>query len=362
MAAAHKSYNIANFLPQSSHSAGTLHSIQSEFERWDTDGSGTISEDEFAEIFNLQDPRYKVFCSPYTEKLFAFFDLDGSGEIDFREFVFGISELPMPTVMNSHAKFLFTIVGLSSYVSKEMMFGLVQDSAGAQGCTFGGVSVDPVLEDIGALEGDKLNKGQVECLVKAHAECFKPLKMVWDVIKGVVGPCKALRREMGSNAHLSTYFSDLERKFKNVKDPARSIDEITKRQVAARVKLKKGMSTVLATVRLNRALGGGAFGDNKALAMTAEEAVVKRRSVYQAQAPAFCADEGTKSAEIRARRVSAESSGMSPPFNKREGMRKSMSSSTLKVRGTRSFPPRGGCPPLARALPPGPCPLPPIPL
>ena len=50
----------------------------------DRDGSGEIDSQEFRAAFNLPD-------TPYLQRLWSFFDMDGSGGIGFREFVYGLS-------------------------------------------------------------------------------------------------------------------------------------------------------------------------------------------------------------------------------------------------------------------------------
>ena len=50
----------------------------------DRDGSGSIDTGEFQAAFNLPD-------TPYLQRLWSFFDMDGSGGIGFREFVYGLS-------------------------------------------------------------------------------------------------------------------------------------------------------------------------------------------------------------------------------------------------------------------------------
>lgn len=50
----------------------------------DRDGSGSIDTQEFKDAFGLPD-------TPYLQRLWSFFDMDGSGGIGFREFVYGLS-------------------------------------------------------------------------------------------------------------------------------------------------------------------------------------------------------------------------------------------------------------------------------
>lgn len=49
----------------------------------EVDGSGTIALGELLAHIQLT-------CTPFTEKIFSIFDDDGSGEIDFKEFVMSL--------------------------------------------------------------------------------------------------------------------------------------------------------------------------------------------------------------------------------------------------------------------------------
>lgn len=54
------------------------------FRKIDTDGSGTLSTDEFMSLPDLK-------MNPLVERVIAIFDADGNGEIDFEEFIQGIA-------------------------------------------------------------------------------------------------------------------------------------------------------------------------------------------------------------------------------------------------------------------------------
>ena len=50
----------------------------------DTDQNGTLEKSEF-----LQLPQ--ISSNPLAQRLLAVFDIDGSGDVDFKEFIIGIS-------------------------------------------------------------------------------------------------------------------------------------------------------------------------------------------------------------------------------------------------------------------------------
>ena len=55
------------------------------FKKLDIDGSGALSKDEFMQIHDLQQ-------NPLVQRVIELFDTDGNGEVDFKEFIEGISQ------------------------------------------------------------------------------------------------------------------------------------------------------------------------------------------------------------------------------------------------------------------------------
>ncbi len=55
------------------------------FKKLDIDGSGALSKDEFMQIHDLQQ-------NPLVQRVIDLFDTDGNGEVDFKEFIEGISQ------------------------------------------------------------------------------------------------------------------------------------------------------------------------------------------------------------------------------------------------------------------------------
>eukprot|EP00163_Fabomonas_tropica_P006709 TRINITY_DN1628_c1_g1_i6.p1 TRINITY_DN1628_c1_g1~~TRINITY_DN1628_c1_g1_i6.p1 ORF type:complete len:198 (-),score=39.02 TRINITY_DN1628_c1_g1_i6:7-600(-) len=63
-----------------------LENLYNRFRKHDGDKSGHVELKEFCRALEYDQP------TPYIEKLFALFDTDGSGMVDFREFVIGITQ------------------------------------------------------------------------------------------------------------------------------------------------------------------------------------------------------------------------------------------------------------------------------
>jgi serine/threonine-protein phosphatase 2B regulatory subunit len=55
------------------------------FRKLDIDGSGALSKEEFMQIADLQQ-------NPLVQRVIELFDTDGNGEVDFKEFIEGISQ------------------------------------------------------------------------------------------------------------------------------------------------------------------------------------------------------------------------------------------------------------------------------
>ncbi|OZC07959.1 EF hand [Onchocerca flexuosa] len=62
-----------------------LRRLARRFKKLDLDGSGSLSVDEFMSLPELQQ-------NPLVQRVIDIFDEDGDGEVDFREFIQGISQ------------------------------------------------------------------------------------------------------------------------------------------------------------------------------------------------------------------------------------------------------------------------------
>uniref|UniRef100_A0A915P1K1 EF-hand domain-containing protein n=1 Tax=Meloidogyne floridensis TaxID=298350 RepID=A0A915P1K1_9BILA len=77
-----------NSLPMemcSNFDAYELRRLARRFKKLDLDGSGSLSVDEFMSLPELQQ-------NPLVQRVIDIFDSDGNGEVDFKEFIQGISQ------------------------------------------------------------------------------------------------------------------------------------------------------------------------------------------------------------------------------------------------------------------------------
>ena len=79
------------------------------FRKLDTDGSGTLSIEEFMHLPELQQ-------NPLVQRVIEIFDTDGNKEIDFKEFIEGISQFSVKGDKNSKLKFAFQVL-ISCYMN-----------------------------------------------------------------------------------------------------------------------------------------------------------------------------------------------------------------------------------------------------
>lgn len=64
--------------------AEEIQRLYKRFVKLDKDGSGTLSKEEFLSL-------PQVASNPLAHRLLAVFDIDGNGDIDFKEFISGLS-------------------------------------------------------------------------------------------------------------------------------------------------------------------------------------------------------------------------------------------------------------------------------
>lgn len=83
----------------------------------DLDNSGALSVDEFMTITELQQ-------NPLVQRVIDIFDADGNGEVDFKEFIQGVSQFSVKGDKLSKLRFAFRIYDMDNdgYISNGELF------------------------------------------------------------------------------------------------------------------------------------------------------------------------------------------------------------------------------------------------
>ncbi|XP_065062675.1 calcineurin subunit B type 1-like [Rhopilema esculentum] len=95
------------------------------FRKLDLDGSGTLSVEEFMSLPELQQ-------NPLVQRVIEIFDTDGNKEIDFKEFIEGISQFSVKGDKNSKLRFAFQIYDIDQdgYISNGELFQVLKMMVG----------------------------------------------------------------------------------------------------------------------------------------------------------------------------------------------------------------------------------------
>jgi len=97
------------------------------FRKLDTDGSGTLTTDEFVQ--NIPE----LSQNPLVERVIAIFDTDGDGEIDFEEFIKGISMFSVKGSYETKLRFCFKIYDIDKdgFISNGELFQVLKLMVGS---------------------------------------------------------------------------------------------------------------------------------------------------------------------------------------------------------------------------------------
>eukprot|EP00003_Mantamonas_plastica_P031393 TRINITY_DN813_c0_g2_i3.p1 TRINITY_DN813_c0_g2~~TRINITY_DN813_c0_g2_i3.p1 ORF type:complete len:231 (+),score=77.82 TRINITY_DN813_c0_g2_i3:289-981(+) len=109
----------------SSFNESELKRLYKRFRKIDTDNSGTITADEFQAIPGLA-------MNPLLTRVMAIFDVDGDGDIDFKEFISSLSVFSVNGEKEKKLKFAFSVYDIDNdgYISNGELFQVLKMMVG----------------------------------------------------------------------------------------------------------------------------------------------------------------------------------------------------------------------------------------
>lgn len=101
--------------------ADEIRRLGKRFRKLDLDNSGALSVDEFMSLPELQQ-------NPLVQRVIDIFDADGNGEVDFKEFIQGVSQFSVKGDKLSKLRFAFHIYDMDNdgYISNGELFQVCQ--------------------------------------------------------------------------------------------------------------------------------------------------------------------------------------------------------------------------------------------
>jgi len=105
--------------------AEELKRLGKRFRKLDTDNSGTLSIEEFMSLPELQQ-------NPLVQRVIEIFDTDGNKEIDFQEFIEGISQFSVKGDKEQKLRFAFKIYDINQdgFISNGELFTVLKMMVG----------------------------------------------------------------------------------------------------------------------------------------------------------------------------------------------------------------------------------------
>lgn len=100
--------------------ADEIRRLGKRFRKLDLDNSGALSVDEFMSIAELQQ-------NPLVQRVIDIFDADGNGEVDFKEFIQGVSQFSVKGDKLSKLRFAFRIYDMDNdgFISNGELFQVI---------------------------------------------------------------------------------------------------------------------------------------------------------------------------------------------------------------------------------------------
>lgn len=154
--------------------ADEIRRLGKRFKKLDLDNSGALSVDEFMSLPELQQ-------NPLVQRVIDIFDSDGNGEVDFKEFIQGVSQFSVKGDKESKLRFAFSIYDIDrdGYIANGELFQVLKMMVGNN-------LKDSQLQQIvdkTIMYADKDEDGKISfeefCTVVGHTDVHK--KMVVDV-------------------------------------------------------------------------------------------------------------------------------------------------------------------------------------
>lgn len=102
-----------------------LRRLGKRFRKLDLDGSGSLSVEEFMSLPQLQQ-------NPLVQRVIEIFDSDGNGEVDFKEFIDGMSQFSVKGNKEAKLRFAFKIYDMDrdGFISNGELFQVLKIMVG----------------------------------------------------------------------------------------------------------------------------------------------------------------------------------------------------------------------------------------